>query len=105
MAFFVGLWLLLPGNTFAAGAAYELLERLVHEELLGAVLFVIGILQFAGVTKPWKQVARWSSLAAVFIWSLITYSFWVSNLMSLGSVIYPHIVVLNAVIFIRLSER
>lgn len=105
IAAWFGLWLLLPNNTFGVTPAFEVLSRLIPENALGFGMLLMGVAQMFCTLSQQKLVTRLFALVAVFVWSLISYSIWISALPTTASVTYPHLVLLNAIIFVRQPNK
>ena len=105
ISFWFGLWLLLPASSFAATPAWNIIAKLMPENVLGIIILSLGLCQFVTMLLLYNRAARVLAFLSVFLWSAISYSFWLSSPASTGSVIYPHVVLVNAVIFVRLSAK
>ena len=105
MAFWFGLWLLMPGESYQSGPAWRALIMLLPENHLGLIMVAIGMFQLFAVVRARRNIGAVSALVAIALWSTIVYSFWLSAPMSTATPIYSHIVGINAIIFLRLAAK
>lgn len=89
-AFFWGLWILMPHDTFPTSISYNVMASLAPEWVWGLVVMVVGAAQIATTlsTRGWKLRAS-ANFATFVTWVFIATMFIVSNWLSTATVIYP----------------
>ncbi len=90
-----GLVLLMPTNTFNQPAWASFRDIFRSEEILGWVMFGVGILRIAGLIingarkNVTPQIRQFSAAVGCIIWAGITFGFYSSNVVSTWLAIYP----------------
>jgi len=90
-----GTILLLPAQTFNQPAWVAFREIFRSEDILGWIMFWVGILRVVGLIingarkKVTPQIRQFSAGVGCLIWSGITYGFYSSDVVSTWLAIYP----------------
>lgn len=90
-----GLVLLMPTETFAQPSWVTFREIFRSEDLLGWIMFWVGILRIVGLIingarkKVTPQIRQFSAAIGCFIWAGITFGFYTSNVVSTWLAVYP----------------
>lgn len=113
LAFIWGFWLWNPlwgGQLFWTSASYNVLEFLIgdgvfwganSEAIWGAVFSFVGLLLLGAVWKKHAFASQALLAALIFLWSLVTASFGLSNFASTGVVTYGAITFLHIVLYLK----
>jgi uncharacterized membrane protein YidH (DUF202 family) len=104
ISFTMGIWLLNPlVNTFDTTNSWQVISRILSEEMLGLIFIVIGLMQcYYSFNNYYKQRIMVSILTAG-IWTLITMAFILYNITSIGIALFTILVIGNLWIFYRLA--
>lgn len=99
----LGLFLLLPGQTFT-NPVYALLAAL-PEPLWGGILVVLGVVHILAVRDGSRVWRRRMALAGFLMWCLFTLSFALGNILNTGCVVYGLLAFGQGWCYIRLGRR
>jgi hypothetical protein len=64
----MGLWLLLPWQTFAMSDSYDSI-RIIPEWIWGTFLLTVGLLHIAALHSGHRTWRKWAALVGFLIWS------------------------------------
>lgn len=101
----LGMWLLLPMNTFSTANTFKMLAVWPGELAVGSILVCLGLARaYALVLK--KTRLRWNiAVVGMVVWSYIDLSFFISNPASTAVVTYFVFVILSAWILSALTWK
>lgn len=102
-----GILLALPSDVFRSAPAWASLRASPASELVWGLFFaLLGLLKLAAVWRKWQSIRRWGAFLAMMMWSGVGFSFFVTNPSGPGWSVYLFVLaVLNALTFLRLSQR
>lgn len=85
-----GLLLLNPyWDTFSSSIGFSIMARLMHENLWGALLTVMGIRLYYAEKRNSLQQRRDTLFGMFILWGFITTTIILANYRSTGSIVYP----------------
>lgn len=84
----LGMFLLLPINTFGTSSVYDFIFRIAPEETWGIVMLAVGFMQIYGLNTPPKGIRRTTSIIAACIYGLWAGGLIISNWASTATVTY-----------------
>ena len=70
-----GVWLMLPFNTFGAGAAYRTMGAIAPEHVWGVCFSTVGTLLYIGAVLGHRRVQIWAASLACLSFALIASMF------------------------------
>jgi hypothetical protein len=104
----VGLWLLLPFDTFASNPAYGRMASFLPEWAWGGALFIVGISQVLATALPDARslsIRRVTNWLMMVIFLSMAFTFGMYNIFSTGVPSYGIVGLAELFIFIRLQFK
>jgi hypothetical protein len=106
LAILYGAWLLNPAtHTFASSHSYGAMARLAPEEMWGALICALGLLQMLGFVGERRRMRTVTSGVGVFAWASITTALWLANPASANVVVYGLFTLSSAWSLWRLASK
>jgi hypothetical protein len=101
----LGLWLLCPMDTFAAGAVYQAMETLMPEWAWGCLWILVGLNHLRGLVLNGAHGNRWrwTSLAMVVLWTFQASLVFISASSGIGVASYGLLALQSAWLYYRLG--
>ena len=100
----LGVFLLLPLDTFGSSTVYDFLG-LLPEVFWGALLLAVGLLHLAALRTGHWSWRHYMALAGFVVWSCFGISFLLGNRASTGDVVYFLAAVGMGWVYVRLGIR
>jgi len=101
----LGVWLLLPFDTFGSSATFNSLRMWPGEVATGLFVLATGLARTFGLATRSIRTRQIAAIYGLFVWSYIDYSFAESNIVATGVVTYFLFVVLSIWILSSLSWK
>ena len=102
-AILYGGWLILPTNTFGISYAFKFMESIAPEEVWGAVIFGVGIIQFFGLFTGRIIARRILGFMDLFLWLMVDLALWLSGSSSAAPIFIFTSVVAAMIVNINLA--
>lgn len=101
----LGIWLLLPMQTFQVSSVYGAFKQMgIAEPFLGAALLVVGLVEWWALAIEQVEVRRIVALVLTVAWSFIAGSTWWAEPASLIPWMTTGLAIVSLWMFVRLSE-
>jgi len=82
--FLMGVWLMLPLETFSTSVTYSLMSKFAIEEFWGAIMSGTALIMVISALRRRPREVALGALVASFIWFLMASSFAAGNIASLS---------------------
>jgi hypothetical protein len=105
IAIVYGIWYLMPWDLFRVSSTYNDMRALLSEDAWGWIFIIVGVVQWYGWFRSWRNYRRRAALYGVVFWSIIWILTVHGNWRGAGTVIFPFsFIYYNLVAFLRLGN-
>lgn len=101
----LGLWLLLPVETFPTSVTFSTLADWPGEIATGLILLCVGLIRAYALYGHRLRLRRDIAIVGMIMWSYIDLSFWLSNPISTAPITYLVFVILSAWVLSSLTWK
>lgn len=105
LAFWWGLWLLLPGHTFDASQAYQPMAQAGPEELWGVLFVGAALLTLYGVLFQHYRLAGTGLILLVALWVFVFVALSLGNWRTTATPVYIHLAAAYAWLWLQEVRR